>query len=129
MSALLVVLGCTTPTSTTPSQMERVDPDAPIAAQVVPAVGYGTVEVPIRLINSYGIAVGGGDLSVTVDGATAAESLITADATGHAVLTVTAPSPTAFEVSVTGAAAGTGTAYALDAPPPEVLAPTGGILP
>ena len=102
MSVLLVVLGCTTPTTITPSQIERVEPDAAIAAQIIPAVGYGTVEVPIRLINSYGIAVGTGDLSVTVEGGEAAAGSISADATGHAMLTVDAPSPGALQVSVTG---------------------------
>ena len=126
---LLVVLGCTTPTSTTPSQMDLVEPDAASAVQVVPATGYGTVEVPIRLINSYGIAVGSGDLSVTVSGGTAAETELTTDATGHAVLTVSAPAPTRFEVTVTGAASGSGFAYSLDAPPPEIAAPTGAVLP
>ncbi len=129
MSVLLVVLGCTTPTTITPSQIERVEPDAAIAAQVVPAVGYGTVEVPIRLINSYGIAVGSGDLSVTVEGGEAAAGSISADATGHAMLTVNAPSPGALQVSVTGTVAGAGTIYALDSAPPEVIAPTGAILP
>ncbi len=109
--------------------MEAVEPDPASAAQIIPAIGYGTVEVPIRLINNYGIAVGSGEFAVTVTGATAAESLISTDATGHAVLTVTASTGTAFEVSVTGAGTGTGTAYALDAPPPDVLAPTGAILP
>ncbi len=56
---LILLLGCSTTTTSTPSQIEELTPSEPIAAQVVPTVGVGTVEVPIRLVNNYNIAVPG----------------------------------------------------------------------
>ena len=109
--------------------MELVEPEQGTAVQVLPASGVGTIEVPIRLINSYGIAIGSGEFSVEVSGASAEESTVTTDATGHAVITVNASGATVFDVSVTGTASGTGTGYALRSDAPDVIAPTGAILP
>jgi len=66
---LVLLVGCETPkTEVEPVMTEVADLDQPFDLQVIGGVGVGAVEVPIRLVNSYGAAIPGGSLTLSVDG-------------------------------------------------------------
>lgn len=127
-SALLLVLlvGCETPKVEVEPVMKMVeDLDQPYEIEVVGAVGIGTVEVPIRLSNSYGAAIPGGQVTVSVDGASAAlaATSIQVDDSGYGTAVVSVDGAETFTVSIVstdmglaGGATGTGWGVAADAP-------------
>lgn len=138
-SSLLLVLlvGCVTPKTEVEPVMKAVaDLDAPESVEVADAVGTGTVEVPIRLLNAYGAAVPGGTVTISVDGQTAtlADTLEEVDASGYATAKVTVSGAEAFTVTVESTSAGlaggaTGTGYAVGGELPELALDLGLELP
>lgn len=138
-SALLLVLawGCTSPTTEVEPVMKALDGlDTPESVEVAGAVGSSTVEVPVRLLNGYGAAVPGGELTVSVDGETAtlADTTITVDSSGYAVARVTVAGAEAFtltvdstDVGVSGGASAT--AYGVVGALPALALDRGALLP
>jgi len=101
--ATLVLLGCGSET-TEIGRLVPIQADTAVAIQLHDAVGYGTVAVPIRQTNSYGIAIPGGGVSIAVrDGGTIAGSELTFDATGYATAFVDVPAGRVAEVQVQAA--------------------------
>ena len=78
-----------------------VDAGVPERVELASAVGRGTVTVPVRLLNRYGAAVEGGDLELSVSGATASieNGTVSIDPTGYGELVVTTAVPEPFTVS------------------------------
>jgi len=101
--ATLVLLGCGSET-TEVGRLVPIQADTPVAIQLHDAVGYGTVAVPIRQTNTYGIAITGGGVSIAVrGGGTIAGSELTFDATGYATAFVDVPEGRIAEVQVQSA--------------------------
>ena len=97
---LLALAGCGSE-STESFRLVEIDASTPMAIQVHDAVGRGTVAVPIRQINSYGVAVPGGDVSIAVrGGGTIAGSELTVDATGYATAFVSVPAGQIAQIQV-----------------------------
>jgi len=134
---LVLLVGCETPkTEVEPVMTEVADLDQPFDLQVIGGVGVGAVEVPIRLVNSYGAAIPGGSLTLSVDGATAAleDNTVTVDGSGYAVATVDVEGSEAFQVTVEssdiGLAAGeAGWGYGVGGDLPAVAIDSGAALP
>ena len=103
MIATLVLVGCGSET-TEIGRLVPIQADTAVAIQLHDAVGYGTVAVPIRQTNSYGIAIPGGGVSIAVrGGGTIAGSELTFDATGYATAFVDVPAGRIAEVQVQSA--------------------------
>ncbi len=127
-SALLLVLlvGCPAPTTEVEPVMKAVeDLDQIVDVEVVDALGVGTVEVPVRLVNDYGAAIPGGNVTVSVEGETAAlaATSIVVDEGGYGVAEVAVDGSEAFtltvvstDVGVSGGASGQGFGVAGAAP-------------
>ena len=64
------------------------DIEGALAVELGPAIGQGTIEVPVRLVNTYKASVPGTQLEVSVEGpsATLMESTVTLDAHGQGLL-------------------------------------------
>ncbi len=114
-----------------PTRLTKIDATTPMAIALHDAVGRGIVALPIRQLNSYGAAVGGGGVTIAVrGGGTISGSELSFDATGYATAMITVPSgviadvqvQSATETSIIGTAA---YAYGLPTALPDLpLAPT-----
>lgn len=89
-------------TVTEPVMTELTGLDTPTSVAVATAVGTGTVQVPVRLLNDYGASVAGEAATVSVDGPTAAlaQSVIHFDASGYALAEVSADIAEVFTLTV-----------------------------
>ena len=68
MHLLLLLTGCTTESTMNTSVLTELESSGPIEVEIVSAVGGGVVEIPIRLVDSYAMAIPGTALQVEVDG-------------------------------------------------------------
>ena len=136
-SSLLTFLVACRGEDKTPSAVSDLDEGrAPFAAQVVPTVRVGAAEVVVRVVNSYGIAVPAGAVSVSVEGPALAATTLELEAgpTGAARAQLEAgPGPITVRVTasedgadVSGAE---GQSWVLAQPLPELSAPALGLLP
>lgn len=133
----MFLVACETPKYEPETVMTQVDDlDQPYDLQVVDGVGVGSVEIPIRLINSYGAAIPGGSVTLSVDGASAAleDSTVTVDESGYGVATVDVEGSEAFQVTVEssdiGLAAGeSGWGWGVGGDLPDVSIDSGQALP
>ena len=121
----------------TPSAVSDLDEArAPFALQVVPTVRVGAAELVVRVVNSYGVAVPAGavTMSYAAPGGSSTELVVEAGPTGTARAQVeAAPGPVQIEASsVEGATlegAATGESWVLAQPLPLPIAPALGLLP
>lgn len=93
------------------SATEELDGSAPVSVQVGSATGQGSVDVPIRLVNAYGVAVPGGTVTVSLAGTELAETTqtVTLDGQGWGVVTASSQIPQELTVTVTGSSDGAST--------------------
>ncbi len=99
----LALMGCGEEVTET-ARLHEVDASTVMGITLHDAAGSGTVAVPIRQINSYGVAIGGGSASVAVrGGGTIAGNQLTFDATGYATALVDVPAGRIAEVQVQSA--------------------------
>jgi hypothetical protein len=105
--------------------IEPVEFEGSPAIELGSAVGIGTVEVPVRLVNSYKATIPGTELTVSVDGPTATleSSTVVLDAHGQGVVRVQVTGAEAFTVQVTSSAddaeiGASVTAFATEVPMP-----------
>jgi hypothetical protein len=103
LSGLLIA--CGGKAEETPSLFQPLDHSGPVGVELAPAVGAGTVRVPVRLVNDYGVAVSGGDVTVQVAGLTAtlADPIVRIGASGYGYAEVLTTGPEVFTLSVTAA--------------------------
>ncbi len=82
--------------------VSMVDATLPESAELASAAGFGTVEVPVRLLNRYGAAVPGSGVELSVEGAAVAidDPVVVLDPGGYGILEVEAEAPGAFTVSI-----------------------------
>ena len=121
----------------TPSAVSDLDEArAPFALQVVPTVRVGAAELVVRVVNSYGVAVPAGavTMSYAAPGGSSTELVVEAGPTGTARAQVeAAPGPVQIEASsVEGATlegVATGESWVLAQPLPLPIAPALGLLP
>jgi hypothetical protein len=101
----LVSLGGCKNTKSTPSVLVEIDASAPMSIQLSNGVGDGTVTIPIRQVNSYGVGVPGGTASLAIRGGGAQlyENPVEFDAYGYATARVEAPDGAVFEIQVQSA--------------------------
>jgi hypothetical protein len=86
--------------------LSPVDFEGSQAIEFGSAVGIGTVEVPVRLVNSYKASIPGTELNISVDGPTASaeSSTVSLDAQGRGVVRVNVGGPEMFTVTATSSA-------------------------
>lgn len=84
-----------------PTLLAPLDGSSPASFRAIPAMGVGTVDVPVQLVNVYGAPVPGGALDVQVEGTTATppSSTLTVDSWGYATLSVSTMGPEVFTVT------------------------------
>ncbi len=101
----LLVLGACKPDEELIPLVTVIDAVAPERVELAPAVGQGEVEVPVRLLNRYGAAVEGDEVSVSVSGVTATsdDDTVTIDPSGYGELDVVTTAPEVFTVEIVGA--------------------------
>jgi hypothetical protein len=124
---LLTAAACAPSEDADAPLLTEIDGWSPVAVSVGSAAGRGTVSLPVRLVNSYGAAVPGTQVTLQVsgDGAALQQGTLSFDATGHAWAVVEAATPQVVLVQATAAsdvsdlgAAGSG--YLLPADPPSL---------
>ena len=67
--------------------------------EVASGQGVGTAVVPVRLVNTYGMSVPGGSVSVSTSRGTLQASELSFDAFGYAEARVSSDEPVAFQLS------------------------------
>ncbi len=103
---LLLLLACTTDPEEN-AATEALDGASPVSVVVGSATGQGSVDVPIRLVNVYGVAVSGGTVTVSVEGIGLEETQeISLDGQGWGIATVESETPQELTVTVTGSSDG-----------------------
>jgi hypothetical protein len=109
LTSLLILVGCK-PDPELPTLVTMVDAAAAERAELALAMGVGEVVVPVRTLNRYGAAVEGGELELSVSGATAttAETSVLIDPTGYGELEVTTEAPETFTVGLVSSSLGLG---------------------
>ncbi|MDP6933869.1 MAG: FG-GAP-like repeat-containing protein, partial [Myxococcota bacterium] len=104
MLPLLIALtgGCTTETETRDPVLSGADSSEAVRVELTTAVGIGTVEVWVRLVNSWGAAVPGDKVRLKVKGDSAelVDDQVELDSSGYGVAYVQVDAPEVFEVSV-----------------------------
>lgn len=105
---LILLLACADETPVAKSRLEALDPGAPERVLVAGAGGVGAVQLPVRLVSSYGAAVPGTSVEVSVsgEGFTLESATLQLDTDGHAFARVLAEQPGSFTLTVTGSADG-----------------------
>ncbi len=103
--SILAAMGCK-PEDELQPLVTAIDAAAPESAEIAPAVGYGEIEVLVRLLNRYGASVPGGDVELAVSGATASidSGTVAIGPTGYGELEVSTSGPEPFTVSIEGSA-------------------------
>ena len=126
MTLLLAVMACKKDPEAVPAT-EELDGWAAVSVEVGSATGEGTVDIPVRLVNAYGVAVPGGDVTVSLAGTELAETTqtIALDGQGWGVATISSEVPQEVTITVTGSSDGAETgarakAWITAASPPEV---------
>ena len=123
--ATLTLLGCGSESSES-SRLLPIQASEPVAIQLHSAIGRGTVAVPIRQINSYGIGVPGGGVSIAVrSGGSIPGSELDFDSTGYATAFVDVADGEVAQVQVQSATeteniGRSARAYALGSPLPAL---------
>jgi hypothetical protein len=103
LTVLISLSGCKQETAE-PISLVAIQGDEPISIQLHDAVGSGSVHVPIRQVNSYGIGVPGGTAMVAVrNGGSIPGGEVSFDAYGYGNLYVDVPNGTVAEVQVQSA--------------------------
>ena len=102
-SLCLSLLACTSNDDDWEVWLNPTDIEGALAVELGPAIGQGTIEVPVRLVNTYKASVPGTQLEVSVEGpsATLMDSTVTLDAHGRGSVWVETTGPEVFTVSVT----------------------------
>lgn len=102
-SLCLSLLACTSSDDDWEVWLNPTDIEGALAVELGPAIGQGTIEVPVRLVNTYKASVPGTQLEVSVEGpsATLMNSTVTLDAHGRGSVWVETTGPEVFTVSVT----------------------------
>lgn len=105
LTSILVASGCK-PDEELPPLVTIIDAVAPETAELVSAMGYGEIEVPVRLLNRYSAAVPGGEIELSVSGVTASVESGTVDIgpTGYGELEVSTDGPEPITVSLDNSA-------------------------
>ena len=85
-----------------------IDGGGPIRVAVAPTLGGLDLDVPVRLLNAYGAAVAGGDVTVSIDGPTASPASLTVslDGNGLGVARVTTTAPEQVVITATASSDG-----------------------
>jgi hypothetical protein len=130
-SSILILLAtsCTSEGKLASSDLLIIEPGTVSEIQVVPTVGQGTLSVPVRLNNTYGLAVPGGAApSVTVSGpgAVILSDDLTPDTFGVATVDVEAAPGSVVTVDADGSI---GSAWFLSGPLPSLQAVRGAAYP
>jgi hypothetical protein len=89
MRSVLVALllsACAPALTGTAPLVEGVLDTAPVAVEVASAVGVGSVVVPVRVVNAWGVAVPAGEVTVAVEGADITEAVVPIGPDGHGLL-------------------------------------------
>jgi len=107
LTSIFIIAGCKTDPELTPL-VTAIDAAAAESAELASAVGYGEVEVLVRVLNRYGAAVPGGDLELSVSGATASidGGTVVVGPTGYGEIEVLTVGPESFEVALDSSADG-----------------------
>ena len=126
MTLLLALLACKKDSETNPAT-EELDGWGAVSVEVGSATGQGTVDIPVRLVNAYGVAVPGGTVDVSLAGTQLAETTqtITLDGQGWGWATLSSDVPQEVLITVTGSSDGATTgaqtrAWITASSPPEV---------
>ena len=126
MTLLLALLACKKDSETDPATQE-LDGWAADSVEVGSATGQGSVDIPVRLVNAYGVAVPGGTVDVSLGGTQLAETTqtVTLDSQGWGWATISSEVPQEVLITVTGSSDGAATgaqarAWITAASPPEV---------
>jgi hypothetical protein len=101
----MLALAACKKTKHTPSVLVEIDATDPMSIQLSDGVGRGTVTIPIRQVNSYGVGVPGGSASLAIRGGDAAlyTNTVEFDAHGYAIAKVEAPDGSVFDIQVQSA--------------------------
>lgn len=124
----LLAAGCTTETNPPRTDLSEIEPGTVSAIQIVPTVGSGVLDVPVRLNNAFGLPIPGGTPPVVTVSGTGTSLLsddFTPDTFGVVTVSIDAPQPAAVTVTADGTA---GTAWSADGAP-DILAIRGGSYP
>ncbi len=96
----LVLVGCADDPSASLELLVPIDTsEDALSLEVASAQGVGVVEVPVRLVNTYGMSVPGGSVTVSTTAGELPAPDIEFDAFGYAEARVSAESPTGFTLS------------------------------
>jgi FG-GAP-like repeat len=103
---MLFSAACVSTEATDEPLLTEIDGWSPVAVSVGSGAGVGTAQMPVRLVNTYGAAVPGTQVSLQVEGsgATLEQSTLELDANGYAWAEVSSSVPQVFTLSVTSAA-------------------------
>ena len=92
------------PTQLLQKRLVEIETSGAISIQLDDAVGVGTVHIPIRQVNSFGVGIPGGTASIAVrGGGSIATSEVEFDAYGYANATVVVPEDSLVDVQVQSA--------------------------
>lgn len=105
-----------------------------LSLEVASAQGLGTVRVPVRLVNTYGMSVPGGSVTVSASAGTLESTEIDLDAFGYAEAVVSSDVPQGLQLSTVASTDGAtpgASAWAaiLTAPGPQLAAERATLLP
>jgi hypothetical protein len=103
LMTILLLVGCKPDPDPVPL-ITMVDATLSERVELAPAVGYGEVEVPVRVLNRYGAAVASEEVELSVSGPTAMAELttISIDPTGYGEIEVVTEGAESFTVSIEG---------------------------
>jgi len=103
LTVIIALAGCKSETSSDQRLME-IESSEVISIQLDDVVGVGTLDVPIRQVNSFGIGIPGGTASIAVrGGGSIPTNEVTFDAYGYANARVTVPENTLVDIQVQSA--------------------------